>query len=43
MALQIGAVESDSGLSVTRIIYNGSSRNGSVARDKREERDLRDV
>jgi hypothetical protein len=26
-----------------RIIHDGSSRNGGVARDKREERDLRDV
>ena len=25
------------------MIYDGSSRNGGVARDKREERDLRDV
>ena len=28
---------------LTRIIHDGSWRNGGVARDKREERDLRDV
>ncbi|TKB89604.1 MAG: hypothetical protein E8D41_13460 [Nitrospira sp.] len=30
-------------LVLARIIHEGSSRNGGVARDKREERDLRDV
>jgi hypothetical protein len=29
--------------SIARIIRDGSSRNGGVARDKREERDSRDV
>jgi hypothetical protein len=28
---------------LARIIYDGSSRNGGVAHDKREERDPRDV
>ena len=29
--------------SIARITHDGSSRNGGVARDKREERDSRDV
>ena len=28
---------------LARIIHDGSSRNGEMARDKREERDLRDM
>jgi hypothetical protein len=33
----------EKGEALTRIIHDGLSRNGRVARDKREERDLRDV
>ena len=39
----VGETNQDHEGHLTRIIHDGSSRNGEVARDKREERDLRDV